>query len=327
MNTNKQIITHNFEYENSTPVFNYNSYGFDKQNDELGSVSKIIYFSSKALSIRSMCRKKVETSLNGSKLFFTKGTVFQRAKLNNTKYTRKLKMEDADCVIIPNVDTLYGNGHVMIRKVFKKENLYVTFPAREPYEHIHAVLKDLFSEEFVDCGVNYCYFFNKDSPEALLLDAYHGKFNKPIVEVSTLETLIGTPLTESDADSIREMLLSTDDNTRKLGIKLLTNYNYMKYPCLSRCLLLENRKILKEDLKENSVAINSLKKNLLSHTKYNPEWVKNIYQKDIPSDFEKSYIRKVTLPYYKKFIQRYINVLTNVFPDFPTKVTMELEYE
>lgn len=293
--------------------------------------NNMLLFSEKPIDFKKLITLKTSTTLVGDSLYFLKNAIFPKCKLQGTKYKRKIKLENASNLVVPNeaeadVRAITGAFPLI---VYETETDVYFCPATSYYPNWEKTIETWMHKRFPNVtyrNQSYGYVFDKNS--AIWADVYTNRITQNIVTVNTLENIIGNTLplpTEEEIDSIRDMLKSPDIDTRELGIKMILNFDYIHIPNLTRCLLLENPTIVNSDMKKSLVSFKSLLKNL--GLRYRPTgifWTKSI-QLTNPTEFEIQQVKRILFPYYKEHIELLIReYIPEKFPGCP-KITITYE--
>lgn len=181
---------------------------------------------------RTLDKKLFGTLTNGATLLFDKSSKFPRFKLKNTDFTRCIKEDRADFVIVgkplpreySNIIVLESKDSIFIgrgRSSTKVESLFLTKEG--------ILVKQIYS------GSVHKYTKN----EQILLYPP----NVPLINDEYLDKVINNScedLTFDSALEIIKLLKSPNDTNVELGVKILSTSNVSKYPITSLLILLSN---------------------------------------------------------------------------------------
>lgn len=157
-----------------------------------------------------------------STLYFDKGSSFPRLKLDGTDFKRCIKIDKADCIVIPKIKATFlkfpGNYKYKIEQnniiYLLTENLKDDYPCLanllEPYEGTSG------------------YYYANTKKEAETIYNVLANYNKPLIYEKELDSIISKDLEKLDQESVEsvyDMLRSKDASSVELGCKLLSSFD------------------------------------------------------------------------------------------------------
>lgn len=200
---------------------------------------------------RTLNKTPISSIPDNGVLYFDKSCTFPRYKLEGTDYTRCIKIEKADYIIISkNIENnVYRDWRTYT--VFEYgDKLYIGEGSSEKHKY-------LLSIQYPGNKIIYTGFicaYKKDCQ--LLLQ----NINKPIIIDEDLDKKINNllpTLTEDDCQQIVSMMSSLDGSTVDLGIKLLTSFNISATPFTAKTILCLNNNWVNRNV-ANQVAVETM---------------------------------------------------------------------
>lgn len=200
------------------------------------------------------CTKDIDCSKSSYKLYFTPSSEFPRFKLSDTKFSRCLSPDKADYIVISNKwkDASLNNRCILYRGkecyyLLTESNIYISPWSKTKEEelflkdqksYIDNIKSRIFPEDVV--FVRYCTNDSILCGFGKAVDMVLSNKTTCIITDKMLDKIINNnfeALTPDTYKSICDMLDSSDETTRGLGLKMLTGFNISKTPNAVRFML------------------------------------------------------------------------------------------
>lgn len=157
-----------------------------------------------------------------STLYFDKGSSFPRLKLDGTDFKRCIKIDKADCIVIPKINASFAKFPGNYK--YKIEQNNTVYLLTENLKDDYPCLANLL--EPFDGTFGYYYANTKKEIETI----YNilANYNKPLIYETELDSIISKDLEKLDQESIEsvyDMLRSKDASSVELGCKLLSSFD------------------------------------------------------------------------------------------------------
>ncbi len=200
------------------------------------------------------CTKGIDGSKSNYKLYFTPSSEFPRFKLSGTKFSRCLNPNKADYIVIGDKwkKSSLTNKCILYRGkecyyLLAESNIYISYWSRTKEEelflkdqksYIDNIKSRVFPEDVV--FVRYCTNDSILCGFGKITDMVLNNKTACIITDKMLDKTINNnfeTLTTDTYKSICDMLDSSDETTRGLGLKMLTGFNVSKTPNAVRFML------------------------------------------------------------------------------------------
>lgn len=286
-------------------------------------------------------------------LYFDKHAEFPRFQLDSSDFKRCIKVDKADYIVLEtnqfnsnNIFTREGylfsmnQQYLFIHKEdldYYKTNIDKFIPKFQSFvSNFNWAEGNYWKTEFQSVKLIYSgtlvFYLAKDE---CLIKYYKGEYNKPFILTEDLISMINDSLpipTKEELISIQDMLASPDDDTVRLGIKILSSYDVEKWKLSILTLLIFNDRWLNLGI-QNTVTTKKLVKSLdfrYTYTVENTEWFskysrlswyddvsKDTSQDD--RDFCKEIITSTYVDYLNNVWSRYAGDKFDIRPDVEIK--------
>lgn len=208
----------------------YRQVNFNDSKDVLNQCSKNIDY--KDYCIMGYEEKDYENKLQNvlnksninlkSTLYFDKGSSFPRLKLDGTDFKRCIKIDKADCIVIPKVKTIFVKFPVNYK--YKIEQNNIVYLLTENLKDDYPCLANLLESYEGTSG----YYYSNIKKDAETIYNILANYNKPLIFEKELDSIISKDLEKLDQESIEsiyDMLRSKDASSVELGCKLLSSFD------------------------------------------------------------------------------------------------------
>ena len=280
-----------------------------------------------------------------TKLYFDPESSYPRFKIKDTKFSRVIKVDNSDAVVLPN-DISFAETRYSYKVYKGSTNVYVLSE-----DAFMAADKTIYNKiiEYGDNFENALRTLNVLPKEATLV--YSGKicyceehfyqtiFNilntyKKYVTEEDVDTIVNKSmekLTEETAISINGMLASTDPAVVELGLKILQGIDVLNTPLTVKLLLIGNYPNISKNKAMNTTGVTqifrTLKLPIWSISSY-PGSLGLIFKKD-SWDAASEEDKKLTLSIGKEIVSAYFlaewNDLRKAVPGLPFNVKTYVE--
>lgn len=255
-------------------------------------------------------------------LFFDKSSTFPRFKLQETDFTRCVKLDKADYIVIPKLSKHIWNNEVISGQAYKFDyqdtEVYCDSTIYLKYECLHDIAELVPHTKFL---------VTNTKAEALFLLNLLTIYNKPLIYDTDLEQLISKDLEKLDEDnlsSLYDMLHSSDESSVELGCKLLATFDVHEVSLATSMLLFLTQDHWIPNKGSNATSFKSMLKTL-NYPDYGYRYIDYVFHDhSIQSDKDRQLAKKLIEPWIRTQIEQVTNMKIE---HCPFKIEIEIEIE
>ena len=255
-------------------------------------------------------------------LYFDKSSTFPRFKLQETDFTRCVKLDKADYIVIPKLSKYIRNNEVITGQAYKFDykdiEVYCNSTIYHKYECLHDIAESVPHTKFLATSTK---------AEALFLLNLLTAYNKPLIYDTDLEQLISKDLEKLDEEnlsSLYDMLHSSDESSVELGCKLLATFDVHEVSLTTSMLLFLTQDHWIPNKGSNATSFKSMLKTL-GYPDYGYRYIDYVFQEHaIQSDKDKQLAKTLVEPWIREQIEQ---VTDMKIENCPFKIEIEIEIE
>lgn len=255
-------------------------------------------------------------------LYFDKSSTFPRFKLQETDFTRCVKLDKADYIVIPKLSKDIKDNEVISGQAYKfnyqDTEVYCESTMYHKYKCLHEIAE----------SVPHTKFLATDTKaEALFLLNLLTIYNKPLIYDTDLEQLISKDLEKLDEEnlsSLYDMLHSSDESSVELGCKLLATFDVHEVSLATSMLLFLTQDHWIPNKGSNSTSFKSMLKTL-NYPDYGYRYIDYVFRDHaIQSDKDRQLAKKLIEPWIRTQIEQVTNMKIE---NCPFKIEIDIEIE
>lgn len=255
-------------------------------------------------------------------LFFDKSSTFPRFKLQETDFTRCVKLDKADYIVIPKLSKGIRNNEVITGQAYKfnyqDAEVYCNSTIYHKYECLHDIAESVPHTKFLATNTK---------AEALFLLNLLTAYNKPLIYDTDLEQLISKDLEKLDEEnlsSLYDMLHSSDESSVELGCKLLATFDVHEVSLATSMLLFLTQDYWIQNKGSNATSFKSMLKTL-GYPDYGYRYIDYVFHDHaIQSDKDRQLAKKLIEPWIRTQIEQVTNMKIE---NCPFKIEIDIEIE
>lgn len=255
-------------------------------------------------------------------LYFDKSSTFPRFKLQETDFTRCVKLDKADYIVIPKLSKYIQNKEVISSQAYKFDyqdtEVYCESPMYHKYKCLHDVAESVSHTKFLVANTK---------AEALFLLNLLTTYNKPLIYDTDLEQLISKDLEKLDEEnlsSLYDMLHSSDESSVELGCKLLATFDVHEVSLATSMLLFLTQDHWIPNKGSNATSFKSMLKTL-NYPDYGYRYIDYVFHDHtIQSDKDRQLAKKLIEPWIRTQIEQVTNMK---IANCPFKIEIDIEIE
>ena len=255
-------------------------------------------------------------------LYFDKSSTFPRFKLQETDFTRCVKLDKADYIVIPKLSKDLRDNEVITGQAYKFDykdmEVYCNSTIYHKYECLHDIAESVPHTKFL---------VTSTKAEALFLLNLLTVYNKPLIYDTDLEQLISKDLEKLDEEnlsSLYDMLHSSDESSVELGCKLLATFDVHEVSLATSMLLFLTQDHWIQNKGSNATSFKSMLKTL-NYPDYGYRYIDYVFHDhSIQSDKDRQLAKKLIEPWIRTQIEQVTNMKIE---HCPFKIEIEIEIE
>lgn len=255
-------------------------------------------------------------------LYFDKSSTFPRFKLQETDFTRCVKLDKADYIVIPKLSKDLRDDEVIAGQAYKFDyqdmEVYCNSTMYHKYECLHDIVESVPHTKFL---------VTNTKAEALFLLNLLTIYDKPLIYDTDLEQLISRDLEKLDEDnlsSLYDMLHSSDESSVELGCKLLATFDVHEVSLATSMLLFLTQDHWISNKGSNATSFKSMLKTL-NYPDYGYRYIDYVFHDhSIQSDKDRQLAKKLIEPWIRTQIEQVTNMKIE---HCPFKIEIEIEIE
>lgn len=255
-------------------------------------------------------------------LYFDKTSTFPRFKLQETDFTRCVKLDKADYIVIPKLSKGLRDNEVIAGQAYKFDyqdrEVYCNSTMYHKYQCLHDIAESVPHTKFL---------VTNTKAEALFLLNLLTTYNKPLIYDTDLEQVISRDLEKLDEDnlsSLYDMLHSSDESSVELGCKLLATFDVHEVSLATSMLLFLTQDRWIPNKGSNATSFKSMLKTL-GYPDYGYRYIDYVFHDHaIQSDKDRQLAKKLIEPWIRTQIEQVTNMKIE---HCPFKIEIEIEIE
>lgn len=255
-------------------------------------------------------------------LYFDKSSTFPRFKLQETDFTRCVKLDKADYIVIPKLSKGLIDNKVIAGQAYKFDyqdmEVYCNSTMYHKYQCLHDIAESVSHTKFL---------VTNTKAEALFLLNLLTIYDKPLIYDTDLEQLISRDLEKLDEDnlsSLYDMLHSSDESSVELGCKLLATFDVHEVSLATSMLLFLTQDHWISNKGSNATSFKSMLKTL-GYPDYGYRYIDYVFHDhSIQSDKDRQLAKKLIEPWIRTQIEQVTNMKIE---HCPFKIEIEIEIE
>ena len=255
-------------------------------------------------------------------LFFDKSSTFPRFKLQETDFTRCVKLDKADYIVIPKLSKDIRDNEVISGQAYKfnyqDTEVYCESTMYYKYKCLHEIAESVPHTKFL---------VTDTKAEALFLLNLLTIYDKPLIYDTDLEQLISKDLEKLDEEnlsSLYDMLNSSDGSSVELGCKLLATFDVHEVSLAVSMLLFLTQDKWIPNKGSNATSFKSMLKTL-AYPDYGYRYIDYVFHDHaIQSDKDRQLAKKLIEPWIRTQIEQVTNMKIE---NCPFKIEIDIEIE
>lgn len=255
-------------------------------------------------------------------LYFDKSSTFPRFKLQETDFTRCVKLDKADYIVIPKLSKNVRDYEIMSSQAYKfnfrDAEVYCESTMYHKYKCLHEVAESVPHTKFL---------VTDTKAEALFLLNLLTIYDKPLIYDTDLEQLISKDLEKLDEEnlsSLYDMLHSSDESSVELGCKLLATFDVHEVSLATSMLLFLTQDHWIPNKGSNATSFKSMLKTL-NYPDYGYRYIDHVFHDHaIQSDKDRQLAKKLIEPWIRTQIEQVTNMKIE---NCPFKIEIDIEIE
>lgn len=255
-------------------------------------------------------------------LYFDKSSTFPRFKLQETDFTRCVKLDKADYIVIPKLSKDIRDNEVISGQAYKfnyrDTEVYCESTIYHKYKCLHDIAESVPHTKFL---------VTDTKAEALFLLNLLTIYDKPLIYDTDLEQLISKDLEKLDEEnlsSLYDMLNSSDGSSVELGCKLLATFDVHEVSLAVSMLLFLTQDHWIPNKGSNATSFKSMLKTL-NYPDYGYRYIDYVFHDHaIQSDKDRQLAKKLIEPWIRTQIEQVTNMKIE---NCPFKIEIDIEIE
>ena len=255
-------------------------------------------------------------------LYFDKSSTFPRFKLQETDFTRCVKLDKADYIVIPKLSKKIRDNEVIFGQAykfdFKDKETYCESTMYHKYQCLHDIAESVPHTKFL---------VTDTKAESLFLLNLLTIYDKPLIYDTDLEQLISKDLEKLDEEnlsSLYDMLHSSDESSVELGCKLLATFDVHEVSLAVSMLLFLTQDKWIPNKGSNATSFKSMLKTL-NYPDYGYGYIDYVFHDHaIQSDKDRQLAKKLIEPWIRTQIEQVTNMKIE---NCPFKIEIDIEIE
>lgn len=255
-------------------------------------------------------------------LYFDKSSTFPRFKLQETDFTRCVKLDKADYIVIPKLSKNLKDYEVVTGQACKFD-----YQDMEVYCNTAMYLKYQCLHDIAESVPHTKFLVTDTKAESLFLLNLLTIYDKPLIYDTDLEQLISKDLEKLDEEnlsSLYDMLHSSDESSVELGCKLLATFDVHEVSLATSMLLFLTQDHWIPNKGSNATSFKSMLKTL-NYPDYGYRYIDYVFHDHaIQSDKDRQLAKKLIEPWIRTQIEQVTNMKIE---NCPFKIEIDIEIE